>query len=261
MLLKNKNAIIYGAGGSVGQAVARAFAKEGAKVFLTGRNLEKLHAIAQEIVTDGGYAECAKVDAMNTTEVNEHVTNIVERHNRIDISFNLIGIKDVQGLSLVAMALDQFLTPVTIALSSQFITTTAAARSMMISGSGIIIMLSANAAKRPYENTGGFGVAGAAMESLCRQLAAEFGRYGIRAICLRSAGSSDAAGVSEVFDEHARLRNLSRQEFERQFADKTMLKRLPTLQEVAKVAVLMASDYASAVTATIVNTTCGELAD
>ena len=49
MLLEDKNAVIYGARGSIGRAVARAFAREGAKVYLAGRTLESLEEVAQEI--------------------------------------------------------------------------------------------------------------------------------------------------------------------------------------------------------------------
>lgn len=261
MLLKNKIAVIYGAGGYVGKTVAKAFANEGAKVFLTGHTLEKVHTLASEIILDGGYAEAAKVDALNQKEVEEHLTAIVAAHQRVDISFNLIGIDDVQGMPLTEMEVEQFFMPVEKAMRSQFITATAAAKIMKSNRGGVILMLSANAAKKPFENLGGFGIACAAMEALSRQLAVELGRHGIRVVCLRSAGSPDAAGVSQVFDEHAALKNQSREEFERQFAETTMLKHLPALAEVANVAVLMASDKASPVTAAIINVTCGELPD
>ena len=261
MLLKNKNAVIYGAGGSVGKAVAKAFASEGAKVFLTGRTLYNLKQTVEEIISNDGYAEFAKVDALNMEEVNQHLSSVIASHQHIDISFNLIGIEDVQGVSLIDIAADHFLTPITIAAKTQFLTATAAARAMMTGGSGVILMLSAKAAKKPCENTGGFGVACAAIEPISRQLAAELGKHGIRVVCLRSAGSPDAGGVSQVFNEHARLQKQSRQEFERQFAEKTMLKHLPNLSEVANVAVIMASDKAAPITAAIVNVTCGELAD
>jgi NAD(P)-dependent dehydrogenase (short-subunit alcohol dehydrogenase family) len=66
MMLKNKNAVIYGAGGAIGRAVARAFAKEGAKVFLSGRNLASVAATAKEFVAPVGTAEAAQVDALET---------------------------------------------------------------------------------------------------------------------------------------------------------------------------------------------------
>ena len=65
MILKDKVALIYGAGGAIGSAVARAFALEGANVFLTGRQLAPVEAVAKEIVSAGGSAEAAEVDALD----------------------------------------------------------------------------------------------------------------------------------------------------------------------------------------------------
>ncbi|HMH21489.1 MAG TPA: SDR family oxidoreductase [Puia sp.] len=261
MLLKNKNAVIYGAGGSVGTAIARAFAQEGAKVFLTDHTVERIGQTAGEIIRNGGYAEFAQVDALNQPEVERHLESLIEKHHQIDISFNLISLNDVHGIPLSDIPIDQFLTPVTTAMRSHFITANAAAQKMIEQKRGVILMLTANAAKKPYENTGGFGVACASLEALSRQFAVELGKYGIRVVCLRSAGSPDAKGVHEAFTEHARMAKVSEEEFERQFAERTMLKRLPRLKEIADAAVLVASDKASSITSAIINVTCGELAD
>ena len=61
MLLTNKSAVVYGAGGAVGGAVARAFAREGATVFLAGRNIASVKAVADDIARAGGAAEVAEV--------------------------------------------------------------------------------------------------------------------------------------------------------------------------------------------------------
>ena len=92
MLLENKNAVIYGAGGSVGGAVARAFAREGARVFLTGRNVEAINTLAKEISAAGGTAETAQVDALDEQAVEGHLDTVVDKAEKIDISFNAIGI-------------------------------------------------------------------------------------------------------------------------------------------------------------------------
>ncbi len=60
MLLEGKNAVIYGGGGKVGSAVARAFAREWVKVLLAGRTLAKVEAVAEEIRSAGGVAESAQ---------------------------------------------------------------------------------------------------------------------------------------------------------------------------------------------------------
>ena len=100
MLLKNKNAVIYGAGGAVGGAIARAFAREGARVFLTGRNLVSVDNVAQEISAAGGVVETAQVDALDENAVESHIRRVVEKAERIDISFNAIGIpqQGIQGI-------------------------------------------------------------------------------------------------------------------------------------------------------------------
>jgi NAD(P)-dependent dehydrogenase (short-subunit alcohol dehydrogenase family) len=137
----------------------------------------------------------------------------------------------------------------------------AAIRQMRQKGSGVILAITANAGRKPYVDVGGFGVACAAIEGFCRQLAMEEGKHGIRVVCLRSAGSPDSPGVDEVFRLHAQNAGISREAFETEFAERTMLKRLPRLHEVANAAVLVAADHASAITAAVINVTCGELAD
>jgi NAD(P)-dependent dehydrogenase (short-subunit alcohol dehydrogenase family) len=261
MLLKNKTAIIYGGAGAVGGAVAKAFAREGAQVFLGGRTLKNLEAVANEINQSGGKATAVKVDALNEKEVEKAVKDLVQQTGSIDISFNLIGISDVQGDALTKMEYENFSLPISLAVQSHFITATIAARYMQRKKSGVILALTANVARKPYENSGGFGVACAAIEGICRQLALEEGKHGIRVVCLRSAGSPDAPGVDEVFHKHAENAGISREKFEEEFAERTMLKRLPRLAEVANAAVLMATDLASAITAEVTNLTGGELAD
>lgn len=261
MLLKNKNAVIYGAGGAVGKAVARAFAREGATVFLAGRTLAKIHAVAEEILQEGGRAPAAQVDALDQNAITEHLNNIVESEGRLDIMFNLVGIEDIQGTPLVDMTEDTFSQPIAIAMKTQFLTATAAARHMIKTGSGVILFLTAQAGHIPYGNTGGFGVACAAIEALLRQLAKELGPQGIRTVCLRSSGSPDTEGVSDVLIKHAEHEGITQDSFIDEIVQRTALKRMPRVEEVANVAVLVASDRASAMTAAIANVTCGEIAD
>jgi NAD(P)-dependent dehydrogenase (short-subunit alcohol dehydrogenase family) len=261
MLLKNKNAVIYGAGGAIGRAIAEAFAREGAHVFLAGRTISTLEAVAAKIAHAGGIAETAKVDALNKQAVEKYLNEVVKKAGRIDISFNAIGIEDTHGSPLTRMECDTFILPVNNAMTTHFITATAAARHMIKSGAGVILAITAVVAAKPSENDGGFGVACAAIEGFCRQMAVETGRYGIRVVCLRSAGSPDAPGVDKVFKLHAKNAGITRKKFEAGLAERTMLKRFPKLDEVANAAVLMVSDKASAVTAEVVNLTCGEIAD
>lgn len=259
MLLENKTAVIYGAGGAIGGAVARAFAREGAKVFLAGRTLAKLDAVAKDITAAGGAAETAQVDALDENSIDKHADAVVKKAGGIDISFNAIGIEDIQGTRLVDMPLNDFTHPIMIAMQTQFLTTRAAARYMVKKGSGVIMAITATPARMAIPLVGGFGVACAAIEGLCRQLASEVGSQGVRVVCLRSTGSPESIGDS--LDQHADGTGMTRAEFIATLEEMTLLKRLASLAEVGNVAALMVSEYASSMTGTIANMTCGAIVD
>lgn len=97
VLLEDKNAVIYGAGGSIGGAAARAFAREGAKVHLAGRTLESLEEVAGQIRSAGGVAETAQVDAIDEQAVDQHADGVVASAGGIDGSFNLISVGKYRG--------------------------------------------------------------------------------------------------------------------------------------------------------------------
>jgi 3-oxoacyl-[acyl-carrier protein] reductase len=259
LLLEGKTAVVYGAGGAIGGAVARAFAAEGASVELTGRSAEPLETVAASVSQAGGHARVAVVDAHDQAAVEDHLKRVIEETGRVDVSFNAVGLGYVIGEPLVEASVDDFATSVQRAMRTQFVTATAAGRQMAAAGSGVILTITATPARMPLPNQGSLGVVGAAVEALCRQLAVDLGPHGVRVICLRSAGSPDAPGVDYAITVSAERAGISRQAFEDQLAEQTLLRRLPRLAEVGAVAALMASDHASAVTATVANVTCGQV--
>src|SRR5829696_7010231 len=115
MMLKDKVAVIYGAGGAIGGAVARAFAREGAETFVTGRLRPPVEAVAKDIVSAGGSAEAAQVDALDEPAVDEHLRSVIDKAGRVDISFNAVGIPDTKilGVPLVEQDVEQFSLPIT----------------------------------------------------------------------------------------------------------------------------------------------------
>lgn len=221
-----------------------------------------MEAVADRLPDDHrAKVHTAEFDVLDADAVDRHAAAIVRRAGHLDISFNLVGLGDAQGAPLVDITADHFLGPIQTAMRAHFVTGTAAVRQMRPSGSGVILTLTAQASRKPYVDVGGFGVACAALEALSRQLAAEADPLGIRVVCLRSAGSPDTPGVAEAWSRHARSAGLTMPEWQARIADGTLLKRLPRLDEVARTAVIMASDYASPVTAAVTNVTCGELTD
>jgi NAD(P)-dependent dehydrogenase (short-subunit alcohol dehydrogenase family) len=259
MLLENKNVIVYGAGGAVGGAVARAMARDGAAVFLAGRTLAPVQAVAEEISAGGGTAHAAQVDALDEPSVERHVADVVAAAGRIDVLFNAIGMEDVQGPPLLEMAAGDFTHPVLTAARTQFLTARAVARPMTRQGSGVIMSITAE--PTPATGMGGFMAACAAVEALWRGLACELGPHGIRLVIVRSAGSPDTPAVQEVAKLHAAAAGLPQAEFQAAEGSGTLLRRLPLLAEVANAAVLLASDRASAMTAVQANVTCGSFVD
>jgi 3-oxoacyl-[acyl-carrier protein] reductase len=259
MLLANKKAVIYGGGGAIGGAVARAFAREGAKVFLAGRSLSKLEAVADDIRVAGAVAETAQVDALDEQAVEKHAGEVAKKVGSIDVSFNAIGIQDIQGTPLTEMSLSDFARPIMIATRTQFLTAKALAPHMIKQRSGIIMMITATPSRIGWPLVGGFGTACAALEGLSRQLAAELGPKGVRVICLRSAGSPES--IPDTLDAFAAGKGITRDEFIASLKEMTLLKRLPSLADVGNVAAFMASDYANSMTGTVANMSCGQIVD
>ncbi|HSJ53241.1 MAG TPA: SDR family oxidoreductase [Anaerolineae bacterium] len=249
MLLENKVAVIYGAGGAIGGAVAHAFAREGASVFLAGRTRAKVEWVAGEIRSGGGRATGAVVDALDERSVEEFVGGVVEQAGQIDISFNVIGIGDVQK-PLLEISVADFTQPIEIAVRTQFLTTRAAARHMVERGSGVILFFGGDG-PQTLPGLGGFKVALDAMEGLRRQWACELGPHGIRVVTLKTGGVPES--ISDDFP--------GKDEIVASIREATLLKRAATLADVGNVAAFLASDLARTITGTEVNISSGAMMD
>ncbi|MFF4046294.1 SDR family NAD(P)-dependent oxidoreductase [Streptomyces chartreusis] len=249
MLLKDKVAVVYGAGGSIGGAAARAFAREGARVFLAGRTAVPLDKVAEEIRAAGGDAETAVVDAGDEAAVDAFVDGVAARAGRIDVSFNAIGYGDVQK-PLMEISEADFLQPIVTAMRSQFLTTRAAARHMTGRRAGVILAFGGGGTQT-LPGLGGFKIALDALEGLRRQWAIELGPHGIRVVTLKSGGVPESLptefpGAEAIVDS---------------LVDATQLGRTATLADVGDVAAFVASDRARTLTATDVNISCGAIVD
>ena len=252
-MLQNKNAIIYGAGGSLGSAIAQALAAAGAKVFLTGRNIDSVQKIADKVLQSGGIAEADKVDAMNGEEINSHINAVKQKAGSVDISFNAIGIDVVMNIPLADMSIDNYVDPITQTMQTRFLTAKAAAKIMIQQRSGVILTLTATPGGIGYPYTGGFAPACCAVENLCQNLALELGIYGIRVVNIRSAGSPDSSVFKNAIDKDPENMKLVIRSME---AD-TMLKKLPLMNDIANVAVFLASDMAAKITGVTVDVSSG----
>ncbi|MFN8516007.1 MAG: SDR family oxidoreductase [Chloroflexia bacterium] len=249
MPLEHKVAVIYGGGGAIGGAVAHAFAREGARVFLAGRTQSKLDAVANDINDRDGVAHTAVVDALDEAAVNAYVDAIVAQVGQIDISFNVIGTGDVQK-PLLELSVADFLQPITNAMRSQFHTTKAAARHMIKRSSGVILTFGGGG-PQTLHGLGGFKVSLDAMEGLRRQWAIELGPHNIRVVTLKTGGIPESIPATLPI----------RDEITAALTKDTLLGRTATLADVGNVAAFVASDLARTLTSTEVNISCGAIVD
>ncbi|QYC43213.1 Gluconate 5-dehydrogenase [Nonomuraea coxensis DSM 45129] len=249
MLLQDRTAIVYGAGGPIGGAAARAFAREGARVVLAGRTRASLDAVAAAIGAAGGTAEVAEVDALDEAAVDALAAGVAARHGRVDVSFNAIGVGDVQK-PLLEISPEDFVHPVATAVRTQFLTTRAAVRHMIPRRSGVILMFGGGG-PQTQPGLGGFKVALDAVEGVRRQWACEAGRHGVRVVTMVTGGVVES--IPDGYD--------GKEEIDAAITGATLLGRAATLADVGDVAAFVASDRARTMTSATVNISCGAIVD
>ena len=264
--LEGKCGVVFGAGGSIGAAVAKELASEGAEVFLAGRTGANVELVAKEITAAGGRAHAEVLDALDEAAVSAYVQSVVAQSGRLDIEFNATGprIKEyANGTPAVDLPADLFIFPVNTVLKSQYITARAAAREMVKKGSGVIVLLSGPPARPRIQGVTGIGAAFGAVETLTRALAVELGPAGVRVVCLRTGGIPDSRTLQDSSQAIAELtgRKPDQEEFARSLAENTMLKANPSTADTARTAVLLASDSARMLTGTVLNASVGAVWD
>jgi 3-oxoacyl-[acyl-carrier protein] reductase len=251
MLLDEKTAVIYGGGGAIGGAVARAFAREGAAVFLAGRTLEQLERVAADIRSAGRRAECGVLDALDERAVDRHLDSVLAASGRVDISFNLISHGDVQGTPMVEMRCEDYVQPVTTAVKTTFLAWRAAGRHMIRQGSGVILAFGGAADPPRGIHLGSLQIAFHAIEAMRRQVAVELGAHGVRVVTLRTGG------IAEAIPRSFARRDAIVESIERA----TLLGRAATLEDVGAVAAFAASDMARTITGGTIDISCGTFLD
>jgi len=258
-MLEDRTAVIYGGGGAIGGAVARAFAAAGARVHLAGRSRARLEAVAGDI---GDAARVAELDALDEHAVVAHADAVAAEAGGIDIALNAVSFSYAQGTLLGGLSVADVMHPIDAFLRSNLITAQAAARHMTARRSGVILTLSTAGARFARPGNLGFGTTCAAIEQMTQRLAAELGPSGVRVVCLRPTAIADAPAsgsfTGEVFAPLAAASGVSVEQMLAQWGeDQTLLGRLPTLAQVADAAVFLASDRAGAITGAVTDLTSG----
>jgi 3-oxoacyl-[acyl-carrier protein] reductase len=263
-MLREKHAIVFGAGGSIGAAVAREFAAEGAEVFLAGRTKSNIEEVAQQITANGGRAHTAVVDALDDATVEKYVGGIVKQAGSVDIVFNAVGPLVTEygnGKHAVELTLQEFMVPLTTVVKSQFITARAAARQMAKQRSGVIIFVTGSPARGHVEGASAIGAAFGAIETFMENLAVEVGPAGVRAVGLRTTANIDSRSIRQTIDFIAGSSDVSAEQIIGRIANFNFLKVPASVLDTAKAAVFLASDGARMVTGTVLNATAGAALD
>jgi NAD(P)-dependent dehydrogenase (short-subunit alcohol dehydrogenase family) len=263
LILEGKRAVVFGAGGTVGGAVAKELAAEGAEVFLSGRTKANVESVAKQITAAGGKAHAAIVDALDDRAVDDYVDGIAKQAGRIDIEFNAVGprFSDLAtGRHAIDLTLAEFMGPVTTILKSQFNTARSVGRHMVKQRSGVIIFVTGSPVRGHVEGATALGAAFGAIETVMENMAFEVSQHGVRVVCLRTTANVDSHQIQQLI-EAATASGAPRDQVLAGIGNMNFKKVPATLSDTAKLAALLASDRVRMVTGTVVNSTAGSAMD
>lgn len=265
MLLKGKVAVIFGGSGAIGTAIAKVFIREGAHVYLCARDLNKLQNIAAQLHELGGAVHTANVDVLDSQSINNTVAQITQDTGGLDLVINATSFIHNQGKEILELNLDEFVGGINPFLTAQFNISKAVVPYMGGDRGGTMISIVAPSARMAIPGHLGHIVGCAGIEAFIKALASELGPKNIRVLGVRSHAIVDAVQAGsytrELFESKAQAMGLSIGQWLEGAAQGTMLKRLPTLSQVAETVAFLASEHANSMTATVVNMTAGAIID
>ena len=261
--LKDKVAVVFAASGEIAGAIARSFAQHGAKVYVTARNLDAVIVLAGEIKGGGGLAEAVKVDALNETEIGNFLKKVVLDNGKLDVVFNGIGLtySEMGGRPpTTELTFEQFMAPMEKICGSQFLTSRVAAKYMMQTESkGTILLLTTSLSRSKLPNLAGITAASAAIEGLTRGMAAEWGKDGIKVICICANALMETKRISGGISDAAQQYGMPIEQVIAQYKAFDILKTSPTLKQLGETVAFLASETGEAFNSHIVDFDCGKL--
>jgi 3-oxoacyl-[acyl-carrier protein] reductase len=264
LLLRDKRAVVFGGGGSIGAAVAKELAAEGAEVFLSGRTAGGVDLVAKEITDNGGRAHAHMVDALDAVAVDRYLASVVDQAGGVDIEFNATGPRVSaygNGKAVVHLPDQEFMTALETIVRSHFITARAAARHMLNQGSGVIIFVTGSPARPHGPGTSSIGAAFGAIENLTRTMAIELGAAGVRVVCLRTAANPDSRTIQDVVDAITQTTGVTPEQAVAGIAEGRLLNASPHTADTAKAVAYLASEGSAMMTGTVLNASAGVCPD
>jgi len=262
--LQDKKAVIFGAAGSIGMAVAKEFASEGAEVFLAGRTRSNVEAVAQQVLGAGGKAHAAVVDTQNDAEVTSYLASVAKQAGSLDVVIDVAGPLAGEygnGKNAVGLPVDEFMVPLETMVRSRFITARGAARLMIEQKSGVIIFVTGSPARGHVPGASAIGAAFGAIENLTENLAFEVSPFGVRVVCIRTLANVDSRSIQDTMEIVAGSLNITKDQAIARLAQSSFLKIPATVLDTANAAVMVASSRSRMLTGTVVNATAGAALD
>lgn len=238
--LTGKVAIITGASSGIGQAAARLFARQGARLVLVARREAALAELAAEISAAGGEAALVAGDVAEEATAVAAVKMAVERFGGLDIAFNNAGTMG-ENAPLAGLSLENWRHVLDVNLTSAFLAARYQVLAMLERGGGSLIFTSSFVGHTVgFPGMAAYAAAKAGLGGLVQVIAAEYGPHNIRANALLPGGTDTPMGRAAAATPEAR-----------QFVEGLhALKRLADPAEIAQAALYLASDAASFVTGT-----------
>jgi NAD(P)-dependent dehydrogenase (short-subunit alcohol dehydrogenase family) len=255
MLLKEKVAVITGAGRGIGRAIALAYAQEGAQVVLAARSVEALQETQAEVARLGGTGIVIPTDISDPDAIEALVTQTLAHYSRIDILVNNSGIGG-PTVPLWEIAPADWEETFKVNVTGTFLCCRAFLPHMIQRRTGSIVIISSMTGKRPLLNRTPYAASKMALVGLARTLAWETGPYNIRVNAI-SPGPVEGKRIEWVIRAQAEARGISVDEARQQFTGSSPLGQLVAASDVADAAVFLASDKAKAITGEDLNVSAG----
>jgi len=252
VLLQNKVALITGSGRGIGRAIAKLFASEGAAVFLTARSEAELAATAADITTAGGRAAFVSADLGLVNDCRAVAKTAEEKFGRVDILVNNAGHYG-PVLPVEEYPLEEFERVIDVHLRAAFLLSQLVLPGMYARKSGAILNISSISAKAAYGWGSAYAAAKAGMLGLTRVNAAEAARKGVRVNAICPGPVTETVMSKDLGAELARKLNVSEKDQLAGFLESILQGRGQTADEIARAALFLCSDQASAITGQAIN--------
>jgi NAD(P)-dependent dehydrogenase (short-subunit alcohol dehydrogenase family) len=255
MELANRVAIVTGGGYGIGREIALAYARAGANVVIAARSLGPLEETRADIEKTGGRVLVIPSDVSKEADCVRLIERTISTFNQLDILVNNAGIAGPTK-RITEMTLPEWQEVIAINLTGAWLASRAAVPIMLKQGRGNILMISSGAGRRGYPLRAPYAASKWAMIGLTQTLAGELGISGIRVNCI-CPGAIAGDRIERVIRARAEALNLPYEQVKASFTSMAAMNRMATEAEVARVAVFLASDAASAVTGQTINVDAG----